>query len=165
MKASEALKKNKKVVGWECFMDRYAMKDGHGVLYWYQRNNDRQITPISLHTILNVNWQPFDEAARPENVGELWQSPSGAQFLTSMDIDGLWLVALHAKHKVDNTESFVDWKCLFPVPQDNKFDIGIVYPNKINGAGRMTYSVSVPDEILKASARHDKIKMHLEVLK
>ena len=59
--------------------DYYAqLKDINGMgdrLFWYDKSDDSEDTPVQLNSILDDIWQPYHdkEGIRPEKAGELWQ--------------------------------------------------------------------------------------------
>lgn len=74
MKIKKALEPTGKAEGCNSFLYRYAMLNGQGALYWYERKYHKEIGAVNLHTLLTINWQPYHDKKeiRPEKAGELW---------------------------------------------------------------------------------------------
>ena len=140
MKTREALNENGKI----CISNNspdYAFENSDGVLVW---NNNGENEPVRLCLINDVDWQPFrEEEIRPENAGELWESPSGAKFITYKELEILYFATKDTSHKCfDNEERlgcFSEWTRLFPPVEDDSVEFRKVTFDRIIGENGAKY--------------------------
>ena len=59
MSILEALNETDKVVGNECFKDRYAAVNEYGSLFWYSRRTDKDLGVVTLDSIFKIDWYPY----------------------------------------------------------------------------------------------------------
>ena len=125
MEIKKALEATGKAVGYT--IGSYVALDEDGILYWYTCASNEKGEPVSLFSINKQNWQPYSlkEEIRPENAGELWESPSRTLFITKVYDDDLYFTTVSACNKDHSVYRKVysshtnEWKRIHPPVEDD----------------------------------------------